>query len=89
MSAEQIRKLNRDKTEALAPGGILEEHGPCLPSFTDGYWNERLTKKILDGLDERQIVRFGDEMKKSEPDVMLDEESLKHEAKIKRSRMNG
>ena len=27
----------------LIPGGILEEHGPYLPSYTDGYANERLT----------------------------------------------
>jgi hypothetical protein len=40
--------------------------------------------KILDGLDERSVVRFGDEMKKSDPDVKLDAESLQHEAKIKR-----
>jgi hypothetical protein len=33
--------------------------------------------------DERQIVRFGDEMKKSEPDVRLDEASLKHDAAMK------
>jgi creatinine amidohydrolase/Fe(II)-dependent formamide hydrolase-like protein len=40
--------------------------------------------KILDGLDERTIPRFGDEMKKSPPDVALDNASLKHEAGIKR-----
>jgi creatinine amidohydrolase/Fe(II)-dependent formamide hydrolase-like protein len=46
MNAEQIRRLNREKTAVLIPGGILEEHGPYLPSFTDGYWNERLTEDL-------------------------------------------
>lgn len=46
MNAEQIRRLDRDKTVVLIPGGILEEHGPYLPSFTDGYWNEKLTQEL-------------------------------------------
>lgn len=46
MNAEQIRKLNREKTVVLLPGGILEEHGSYLPSFTDGYWNERVTEEL-------------------------------------------
>src|SRR5438132_13521248 len=46
MNTEQLRSLNRDKTVVLLSGGILEEHGPYLPSFTDGYWNERLTNDL-------------------------------------------
>jgi len=46
MNTDQIRNLNRDKTVVLLPGGILEEHGPYLPAFTDGYWNERLTDDL-------------------------------------------
>jgi creatinine amidohydrolase/Fe(II)-dependent formamide hydrolase-like protein len=46
MNSEQIRRLNKGKTVVLIPGGILEEHGPYLPSFTDGYWNERLTNSL-------------------------------------------
>jgi hypothetical protein len=40
--------------------------------------------KILDGLDDRTIPRFGDEMLKSAPDVALDKVTLKHEAEIER-----
>ncbi len=40
--------------------------------------------KILDGLDDRTIPRFGDEMEKSPPDVLLDKASQKHEAEIER-----
>lgn len=46
MSSQKIHGLNKDKTVVLLPGGILEEHGPYLPSFTDGYWNERLTNEL-------------------------------------------
>jgi hypothetical protein len=40
--------------------------------------------KILNGLDERKIIRFGEEMKKSAADVQLDKESLKNEFEIER-----
>jgi creatinine amidohydrolase/Fe(II)-dependent formamide hydrolase-like protein len=46
LNTEQIRNLNREKTVIMLPGGILEEHGPYLPSFTDGYWNERVTSDL-------------------------------------------
>ena len=46
LNAEQIRRLDREKTVVLIPGGILEEHGPFLPSFTDGYWNERVVAEL-------------------------------------------
>ncbi len=50
MNTEQIRALDRQKTAVLLPGGILEEHGPYLPSFTDGYLNERLTQELADAI---------------------------------------
>lgn len=46
MNTVQIEKLNRERTVVLLPGGILEQHGPLLPSFTDGYWNEHVTEKL-------------------------------------------
>jgi creatinine amidohydrolase/Fe(II)-dependent formamide hydrolase-like protein len=46
LNTDQIRKLDRQRTVIILPGGILEEHGPYLPSFTDGYYNERLTKDL-------------------------------------------
>jgi creatinine amidohydrolase/Fe(II)-dependent formamide hydrolase-like protein len=42
----QIRALDRHKTIVLIPGGILEQHGPYLPSFTDGYRNEQATEEL-------------------------------------------
>ena len=52
MNTEQIRALDRQKTVVILTGGILEEHGPHLPSFTDGYSNEWLTQKLAE-----EIVR--------------------------------
>lgn len=46
LTTVQIRALDRDKTIVLIPGGILEEHGPFLPSFTDGYRNEGTTEEL-------------------------------------------
>jgi hypothetical protein len=38
-------------------------------------------------LDERKIIRFGDEMKKSVADVRLDKESLNNESEIERKQV--
>ncbi len=46
LNTRQIQSLDKSKTVVLIPGGIMEEHGPYLPSFTDGYWNEKLTDTI-------------------------------------------
>lgn len=53
MNTEEIRALDRNKTVVLLPGGILEQHVPYLPSFTDGYRNERLTKDLANAIVER------------------------------------
>jgi creatinine amidohydrolase/Fe(II)-dependent formamide hydrolase-like protein len=42
-----------------------------------------LALSILDGLDEKTIARFGDEMSNSKADVRLDKASRKHEGEIK------
>ncbi len=41
LNSEQIKRFDKRKTIVLLTGGILEEHGPYLPIFTDGYWNEK------------------------------------------------
>jgi creatinine amidohydrolase len=50
MNADQIRALDKQKTVVILTGGILEEHGPHLPSFTDGYSNEWLTQKLAEAI---------------------------------------
>jgi creatinine amidohydrolase len=46
LNASQIRALDRARTVVLLPGGMLEEHGPYLPAFTDGILSERLTDEL-------------------------------------------
>ncbi len=43
MNTHQIRALDLARTVILMPGDILEEHGPYLPSFTDGYADDAYT----------------------------------------------
>jgi Creatinine amidohydrolase len=46
MNTQQIQALDLSKTVVLIPGGILEEHGPYLPSYTDGYADEAYTWEL-------------------------------------------
>jgi creatinine amidohydrolase/Fe(II)-dependent formamide hydrolase-like protein len=46
MNTEQIRALDLAKTVILIPGDLLEEHGPYLPSFTDGYIDDIYTHEL-------------------------------------------
>jgi creatinine amidohydrolase/Fe(II)-dependent formamide hydrolase-like protein len=50
MNSEQIAGLDKQKTVVIVPGGILEEHGPHLPSFTDGYSNDWLAEKLAEAI---------------------------------------
>ena len=47
LNTAQIRALDRSKTVVFVPGGMMEEHGPYLPAFTDGILSERLTGELL------------------------------------------
>ena len=46
MNTRQIQALNLQKTVVLIPGGILEEHGPYMPSYTDGYAIDAYTQEL-------------------------------------------
>ncbi len=50
MNAEQIRALDKQKNVVILTGGILEEHGPHLPSFTDGFSNGLYGNVIRTGM---------------------------------------
>ena len=50
LNAEQIRALDRAKTVVLMPGGVIEQHGPYLPVFTDGYMNEWWTARVAEAI---------------------------------------
>ena len=46
MNTEQIRALDRARTVIIMPGGILEQHGPYLPSWSDAYYGQRLASDL-------------------------------------------
>lgn len=50
LNTEQIRTLDRARTVVILPGGILEQHGPYLPSYTDGYVNERVARELAEAI---------------------------------------
>jgi creatinine amidohydrolase/Fe(II)-dependent formamide hydrolase-like protein/ketosteroid isomerase-like protein len=50
LNTRQIRALDRDKTVVFLQGGMLEEHGPYLPAFTDGILSERLASELAQGV---------------------------------------
>jgi creatinine amidohydrolase/Fe(II)-dependent formamide hydrolase-like protein len=50
MSVRDLERLDRDETVVIIPGGIFEEHGPYLPSFTDGYFNQWLADRTAEAI---------------------------------------
>jgi len=46
LTTAQIRALDRSKTLVVLSGGMLEEHGPYLPAYTDGVLSDRLTQEL-------------------------------------------
>jgi creatinine amidohydrolase/Fe(II)-dependent formamide hydrolase-like protein len=46
MNTQQIHALDLARTVILIPGGILEEHGPYLPSYADGYADDAYTREL-------------------------------------------
>ena len=50
LNTRQIGALDREKTVVFLQGGMLEEHGPYLPAFTDGILSDRLTREVAAGV---------------------------------------
>ena len=50
LNTSQIRALDRSRTVVILTGGIMEEHGPYLPSFSDGYLNEFATQRLAEAI---------------------------------------
>jgi creatinine amidohydrolase/Fe(II)-dependent formamide hydrolase-like protein len=53
MNTDQIRVLDKQKTVVILTGGILEQHGPHLPSYSDGYVNEWRSERLAEAITER------------------------------------
>ena len=54
LNTRQIRALDRAHTVVILQGGMLEEHGPYLPAFTDGILSARLTSELAAGIVRRR-----------------------------------
>ena len=50
LNTRQIAALDRSRTVVVLQGGMLEEHGPYLPAFTDGILSARLTEAVTQGI---------------------------------------
>ncbi len=50
LTTEQIRALNAAKTVVIIPGGILEEHGPYLPSYSDGFFDQAYSRELANAI---------------------------------------
>jgi creatinine amidohydrolase/Fe(II)-dependent formamide hydrolase-like protein len=50
LNTSQIRRLDRTRTAVFLTGGMIEEHGPYLPAFTDGVLSSRLTQELAQSL---------------------------------------
>lgn len=50
LNTREIAALDRSKTVVILPGGMLEEHGPYLPAYTDGVLSARLTAELAAGI---------------------------------------
>lgn len=61
LSTTQFSALDPETTVIIIPTGVLEEHGPHLPIFTDGYKGEWLTQQLAEEIVSqrgRQVVIF-------------------------------
>jgi len=50
MNTTEIAALDLQKTVVIITGGVLEEHGPYLPSYTDGYSNEYIARRVAEAI---------------------------------------
>lgn len=50
LSARDLESIDRAKCVVIMPGGILEQHGPYLPSFNDGYLNAWLADRLAEAI---------------------------------------
>ncbi|MBM3810924.1 MAG: creatininase family protein [Acidimicrobiia bacterium] len=50
LTTRQISKLDRVRTVLILPGAILEQHGPYLPSGSDGIFSRRLAADLASSI---------------------------------------
>ncbi|MEO5935947.1 MAG: creatininase family protein [Terriglobales bacterium] len=50
LNTRQIAALERHRTVIVIPGAPLEQHGPYLPSYADGFWSERHAQDLAEAI---------------------------------------
>ena len=50
LTRTDIQALDRSRTVVLLSGGILEQHGPHLPVYTDGYTTQWFTRRVAEAV---------------------------------------
>src|SRR5262245_36429747 len=61
LDTARLAALDRTRTVVLLTGGILEEHGPFLPSYADGYQTEFVATRVAEAIVARPgwtVLRF-------------------------------
>ena len=61
LNSAEIQGLDREHTAVLVEGAILEEHGPYLPSYSDGYQTEFVAARLAEAIVARPgwtVLRF-------------------------------
>ena len=61
LNSVEIQRLDREHTAVLLQGGILEEHGPYLPSYSDGFQSEFVATRLAETIVARPgwtVLRF-------------------------------
>src|SRR5262245_57868654 len=61
LNSAEIQKIDREHTVVLLQGGILEEHGPYLPSYSDGYQTDFVAARLAEAIVARPgwaVLRF-------------------------------
>jgi creatinine amidohydrolase/Fe(II)-dependent formamide hydrolase-like protein len=53
LNTTQIGALDRSRTVVVVPNGIMEQHGPYLPSFSDGFQNQWLAEELSQAITSR------------------------------------
>ena len=50
MATVDFRTLDLEHTVIIIPAGVFEQHGPYLPSYTDGYRNEFYAQRVAESI---------------------------------------
>lgn len=54
LTTTAVRALDKSRTVLVLPGGMMEEHGPYLPAYTDGILSDRLTDELTRALAQKK-----------------------------------